>query len=42
MMKALQGTGVPVPNVHCLCADSSVIGTPFYVMEFIEGRVFRG
>jgi acyl-CoA dehydrogenase len=31
---------VPVPKVFCLCTDSSVIGTPFYIMEFLEGRIF--
>lgn len=33
-------TSVPVPKVFCLCTDSSVIGTPFYIMEFLEGRIF--
>ncbi|CAN6551328.1 unnamed protein product [Malus baccata var. baccata] len=33
-------TLVPVPKVYCLCTDSSVIGTPFYIMEFLEGRIF--
>ena len=33
-------TVVPVPKVFCLCTDSSVIGTPFYIMEFMEGRIF--
>ena len=31
---------VPVPSVYCLCEDSSVVGTPFYIMEFIKGRIF--
>ncbi|KAI8814664.1 kinase-like domain-containing protein [Cladochytrium replicatum] len=31
---------VPVPKVFVLCEDSKVIGTPFYVMEFLEGRIF--
>jgi len=31
---------VPVPNVYVLCEDSSIIGTPFYVMEFVKGRIF--
>ena len=39
VMKALQGTQVPVANMHCLCEDESVIGRAFYVMEFVEGRV---
>ncbi|KAF2001271.1 APH-domain-containing protein [Amniculicola lignicola CBS 123094] len=40
VLKAL-GTveGFPVPKVYCLCMDSSIIGTPFYVMEFIKGRI---
>ncbi|XP_052207246.1 probable acyl-CoA dehydrogenase IBR3 isoform X2 [Diospyros lotus] len=33
-------TLVPVPKVFCLCADSSVIGTPFYIMEYLEGRIY--
>ena len=39
VMKALQGTDVPVAKMHCLCEDESVIGRAFYVMEFVEGRV---
>ncbi|KAG8934852.1 hypothetical protein FRC01_014018 [Tulasnella sp. 417] len=31
---------VPVPQVFVLCEDNSVIGTPFYVMEYLEGRIF--
>lgn len=31
---------VPVPEVYTLCEDVSVIGTPFYVMEFLQGRIF--
>ncbi|XP_023527506.1 probable acyl-CoA dehydrogenase IBR3 [Cucurbita pepo subsp. pepo] len=33
-------TQVPVPKVFCLCSDSSVIGTPFYIMEYLDGRIF--
>ncbi|XP_024993881.1 probable acyl-CoA dehydrogenase IBR3 isoform X2 [Cynara cardunculus var. scolymus] len=33
-------SGTVVKRVFCLCTDSSVIGTPFYVMEFLEGRIF--
>ncbi|PSR92567.1 Acyl-CoA dehydrogenase [Actinidia chinensis var. chinensis] len=33
-------TQVPVPKVFCLCTDSSVIGTPFYIMEYLDGRIF--
>ena len=33
-------TQVPVPKVYCLCTDSSVIGTPFYIMEYLDGRIY--
>ena len=39
VMKGLQDTGVPVPKMHCLCEDESIIGRAFYVMEFVQGRV---
>jgi aminoglycoside phosphotransferase (APT) family kinase protein len=39
-MQALGGSGVPVPRVHLLCEDASVIGSAFYLMEYIEGRTF--
>jgi aminoglycoside phosphotransferase (APT) family kinase protein len=41
ILHALQGTGVPVPRVHALCEDESVIGVAFYLMDFIEGHIFR-
>ncbi|MBO0765826.1 MAG: phosphotransferase family protein [Hyphomicrobiaceae bacterium] len=40
VMKALEGTDVPVPRMLHLAEDDSVIGTAFYVMEFVEGTVF--
>lgn len=40
VMTALQSTGVPVPRTRLLCDDASVIGTAFFVMDFVEGRVF--
>ncbi|KAJ5115447.1 hypothetical protein NUU61_001206 [Penicillium alfredii] len=40
IIRALGETDVPVPQAHCLCEDSSVIGTPFYIMEFLDGRHF--
>lgn len=40
VLKALEATDVPVPRVLSLCEDDSVIGTPFYVMEHVQGRVF--
>jgi aminoglycoside phosphotransferase (APT) family kinase protein len=39
-MWALTGTKVPVPHVHALCDDAAVIGSAFYVMEFLDGRIF--
>ena len=39
VITALGQTDVPVPKTYCLCTDESVIGTWFYVMEFVEGRV---
>ena len=41
VMKALENTGVPVPRMRLLETDDSIIGTPFYVMDFLEGRFFR-
>ncbi|KAL2863926.1 phosphotransferase family protein [Aspergillus lucknowensis] len=40
IIHALEKTDVPVPKAYCLCEDSSVIGTPFYIMEFLDGRIF--
>ena len=40
VMHALGQTDVPVPRMIALCEDTSVIGTKFYVMEKVEGRVF--
>ncbi|MDA0231816.1 MAG: phosphotransferase family protein [Proteobacteria bacterium] len=39
IISALASHGVPVPKALHLCEDDSVIGTPFYVMENVEGRV---
>ena len=40
VMSALYGSQVPVPAMHLLCEDETVIGRAFYVMEFVAGRVF--
>jgi aminoglycoside phosphotransferase (APT) family kinase protein len=40
VLAALGRTNVPVPKVHGLCMDRAVIGTEFYVMDFVAGRVF--
>jgi aminoglycoside phosphotransferase (APT) family kinase protein len=39
VIKALHQTGFPVAKPHVLCEDDSVIGTAFYVMDCVEGRV---
>jgi aminoglycoside phosphotransferase (APT) family kinase protein len=38
-MHALGPTGVPVPKMRLLCEDAGIIGTPFYIMDYIDGRV---
>ncbi|KAL4961521.1 phosphotransferase family protein [Aspergillus stella-maris] len=40
ILNALRDTNVPVPKVYVLCEDETVIGTAFYIMEFLDGRVF--
>ncbi len=40
VMTALAGTDVPVPRTWCLCEDVSIVGTAFFVMDFVQGRVF--
>jgi aminoglycoside phosphotransferase (APT) family kinase protein len=40
VMKALENTGFPAPRALTLCEDDSVIGTPFYLMSYVDGRIF--
>jgi len=40
VLGALGSVDYPVAHVHSLCAEPDVIGTPFYVMDLVEGRVF--
>jgi aminoglycoside phosphotransferase (APT) family kinase protein len=40
VMDALFASDVPVPRARRLCADAGVIGVPFFVMDFVEGRIF--
>ena len=40
VIRALAGSGVPVAKAYGLCEDDAVIGTAFYVMEYVAGRVF--
>ena len=39
ILRGLQGTDVPTPDVLAVCDDEAVIGAPFYVMPFLEGHV---
>jgi len=41
VLSALHGTAVPVPRPVALCPDTEVIGAPFYLMEWVDGVVFR-
>ncbi|CAI5967363.1 unnamed protein product, partial [Closterium sp. NIES-64] len=36
----LEGQLCPCQQWHALCTDPSVIGTPFYIMDFVPGRIF--
>ena len=40
VIAALANTEVPVAKAYALCRDPAVIGTEFYVMDYVEGRVF--
>jgi aminoglycoside phosphotransferase (APT) family kinase protein len=40
VLKALATVDFPVPRVYGLCTDEAVIGTWFYVMDYVDGRIF--
>jgi aminoglycoside phosphotransferase (APT) family kinase protein len=40
VLSALTGTDVPVPRLRLFCDDPGVIGTPFYVMDYLPGRIY--
>ena len=40
VITALQNTEVPVPKTYGLCEDADIIGTPFFVMDFLDGNVY--
>jgi aminoglycoside phosphotransferase (APT) family kinase protein len=40
VISALAGTDVPVAKAHALCQDPEVIGTDFYLMDYVQGRIF--
>lgn len=41
IIAALAKTDVPVPKAYCLCEDNRILGTPFYIMEYLDGRIFE-
>lgn len=41
IIHALRDTDVPAPRAYALCEDPAVIGTPFYIMEFLDGRIIE-
>lgn len=40
VISALYAADFPVPRPYVLCEDEAVVGTMFYIMEFVEGRIF--
>lgn len=41
VMRALESSAVPVPAMLAFCDDPGVVGTPFYVMPFVAGRIYK-
>ncbi|KAF2430460.1 aminoglycoside phosphotransferas-like protein [Tothia fuscella] len=41
IIHALEKTDVPVPKTYCLCMDDNVVGSAFYIMEFLDGRIIE-
>jgi len=39
VLRALEGSDVPVPRARVLCEDPAVLGSSFYLMDFVEGRI---
>jgi aminoglycoside phosphotransferase (APT) family kinase protein len=39
VITALADSGVPVPRTYALCEDPDVVGTPFYIMQYVRGRL---
>lgn len=40
VMTALGAEDFPVPKTYALCEDAEIIGTAFFIMDFVEGRIF--
>merc|ERR1712142_121959 len=41
VIDALGRAGVPVPKLIALCTDEAVLGTPFYLMEYVKGKIYK-
>ena len=41
IIHALEKSDVPAPKAYVLCEDAGVIGTAFYIMGYVEGRIFE-
>src|SRR5215469_16677257 len=41
VLSALSGTQVPVPQPLAICHDTDVIGSPFYLMSYVDGLIIR-
>ena len=41
LLRALDGTAVPVPRILAICEDTDVVGSPFAVMEYVRGHVIE-
>lgn len=41
ILSALKSTAVPVPDVYGYCPDAHIVGSAFYAMEYLEGRIFK-
>ena len=40
-MEALSKNGVPIPEMLGLCEDCDIIGTPFYLMKYVSGKIYK-
>lgn len=41
VLSALDGTDIPVPSPVAFCEDTEIVGAPFYLMDYVAGRVLR-
>ena len=40
-MEALKKNGVPIPDMLGLSENCDIIGTPFYLMDYVEGKIYK-